>query len=297
MILSSFRNGFGLCLCALVVTACSGGAGDVSNPSTTPTDPPSGTVYPQYRTNTGVPISVSTQLEGTALQSRGGTQRLSQVSGTVNSADGSVTISDGSATLSDPDGFDASGTLSNGAGATYQTRTDPELSGYDYVTVGKLDYLAGGTSSTSSLVVIGVDTENADMPSRGIARYTGSMRADEIQGSSFQHYQSNQVVLDVDFGSHDATLTAENFGVTSGGMNFDALTVSGIDITGNNLSGGTATTLSNGSPVTLYGSDATTSLSGTFYGFDTSIGAPDEAGGVFLVDGSNGQLMGYFVVD
>ncbi len=70
--------------------------------------------------------------------------------------------------------------------------------------------------------------------------------------------------------------------------------------TGTQFSGGTIAFYKNGNPVsasTIFGTIATQNQAGSFYGYDSTIGAPDEVGGIAYESGNHGTMKLVFLAD
>ncbi len=253
---------------------------------------PSGRTYEGLTTQSATTLP----LEGAAIRQTAGTRDTAAVQGSLTRPTGQITITDGTGTLTDPNGIDPSGQATDGT-ATFQQ--DTTLGGYEYLTIGTLDYTTG-SGTTTAIVVIGAVTDPADMPPGGTATYTGTTTIQEFSANCQCQHVGNATVV-ADFNTGNVTATLGGFTTTSTNpnvpviQNFDTVIVADMSISGATLSGGTVVTELNGTPVTLYGPNPTVQVQGTFYGLDHA-GHPDEVGGVFLVDGT-GAVMGVFVAD
>ncbi len=291
----------GICLALM---ACGGGstsggsAGGGSNGGGANTGPVIGAAGYEYK-GLDTTQNATLPLGGSAIRNGPTGLDTTTVSGSMDRPTGQLVISDPNHQLTDMDGVNTQGVATGTDGTTFTTRNDTALGGYEYLTVGNLDYVTAN-GSTSAVVVIGAVTQPVDMPITGQATYQGSAVVDEFSPNcQCRHVGSSTVVAD--FGTGIVNVTMGDFTSTSGTtalpvtQNFDTIILADMSINGTGFSGNTVITQLNGTTVTLYGSGATSSVNGTFYGLDHA-GNPDEVGGVFLVDG-NGAVMGVFVAD
>ncbi|MGB0799579.1 MAG: transferrin-binding protein-like solute binding protein, partial [Planktomarina sp.] len=289
-------------LVCLSLAACGGGGGGGGTGgggvAVTP-PPPSGPVigpsgHEYHGINDTTPRVI--QLGGAALRNRTTGRDTVQVNGQLEQPSGALVVSDPDYVLSDPSGRDGTGTATDANGATVQTS---DLGGYEYLTVGTMDYVTAA-GPTTSVIVIGAITQPTDMPVTGQVTYTGTTVVDEFSPNCQCRHEGTATV-NSDFQNGTVQVTLDGFTTTSTNaslppdQNFDRVILADMSITGSQISGGTAVTELNGTEVTLYGPNPDVSIDGTFYGLD-HVGNPDEVGGVFVIDGT-GALMGVFVAD
>ena len=85
--------------------------------------------------------------------------------------------------------------------------------------------------------------------------------------------------------------------VTAAAAPFDTVQGTGLTISGARFSGGSWVTIKGGVPVSVTGSNTTATANGTFFGYDPTISAPDELGGVFFINGGTAFITGVFIAD
>lgn len=231
----------------------------------------------------------------------------------THSLGGKIQLSDGTYLFVDSTGPDASGHVVDDAsagntGLVAGTAVSPvtDFSGYTYVTPYALDYtIASG--HYLSIGVAGMITNAADMPSAGSASYTGKAYA-AYQGPSTSNEFGNGIsTVNVDFASGSANVNLHNFAnitVSSGGSilasaaPFDQIQGSGLVVSGAHITGGTWVTMHNGVPVHVVGANETSVGNATFFGYDPSISAPDQVGGVVVIGGGAGAaVIGMYIAD
>ena len=81
---------------------------------------------------------------------------------------------------------------------------------------------------------------------------------------------------------------------------FDEVRLTSVGIIGNGFGDGSIAFYKNGVSVTyetVIGSGFDSLTGGNFYGYDATIGAPDEIGGVVIQSGTQGDLKLVFVAD
>jgi len=119
--------------------------------------------------------------------------------GTRVHSTGATTIDDGTYTLVDPDGLAANGLLTDGISALIITPAQGFSTNYDFVRAYNQAYIASGVPYAVE-GVIGVVTQDADMPTSGSASWRG-----EAEGS----FKTAAGTVDLDGGTAVATA---NFG-------------------------------------------------------------------------------------
>lgn len=280
-----------------LLSACGGGGSSPSNPgggSTTPTTPPS------YESLSSTASKTST-LGGVALRSNTttGTMGLVTTSGSVTHNTGATTIADGTYTLNDPNGFDASGNLSDGS----STVTPGTMTGsYDYVTVYEQSYTSGGTTYDSAGIG-GIVTSASDVPTSGTANYTGEAEAFVVTATQGFDLLDGKSTVAANFGAGTVNVTMNGFTAEDAATGnpttapIDTISVTGMAIAGNGFSGGTIATTNAGSAVNLTGANTTSAAQGAFFGYDAAISAPDEVGGLIMLQGDDGVVAGGFIAD
>jgi hypothetical protein len=125
---------------------------------------------------------------------------------------------------------------------------------------------------------IGMASDSGDLPTGGSATFTG-----EAVGTSSAtgNWTGNSAVVTANFGSGTVDVTTSN---TANGI-VENMNLTGMAITGNELSGGTLNVTHNGAAV-----DATSfglRTGGQFYGYDAATSGPDEVGVLFSNAGTD----------
>ena len=277
---------------------------------------PSSHVAQSYETLTST-AAVTSALEGSEIQLEyvGGIfsgRNVRPSTGSMTHDTGRLEIDDGTYLFVDADGADATGSISNGTdvGSLYQLDKTASAHVYDYVTIVGLDSYGSGTNTYASYGVLGIVTNAADLPIAGNASYTGDASLSSRDYSAGATISSMNVgiadsTIDVDFAAGLVNVDFSNFqkiyengrSTTGAAAAIDQLTGTGMVISGAHFTGGTWVTFKNGVAVDLVGASATTTSDGTFFGYDPSISAPDEVGGVFIVQNGTAYLSGVYVGD
>lgn len=253
---------------------------------------------PQYETTSTAGVATS-NLGGAALNlvgTSGAPQRIMPLTATMNRAAGSFSLDDGTYLFLDVDGFDASGRITDGTNLGFRLDgpgVGAFTNGYDYVIPIQYRYTVGGVASVYTGSV-GIETHGADIPTAGIAHYTGEAIAgfEPPAGSSISLNNGTSVV-DVNFGSGKVDVTL-GFVTTAA---FDAIAGTGMQMVGSSFFGGTWRTYKNGIVVDMFGLGTTSTSMGDFYGYDATISGPDEVAGVVLMSGLNGAVYGMYLAD
>jgi hypothetical protein len=287
---------FGAMIASL--NGCGGGSGA----------PLSGPTAPTYETLSSTAASAST-LKGQAVRFSTGnlTPDLVNVSGSLTHNTGAITVSDGTTSLTDPDGRDSAGRYSDGTnrlttGDVQNTLNTDISQGYEYVTVFQLD---GPNASSNTVGVYGVATNESDVPTSTTATYRGGSNvtvSNSNGATNFSVLSNGDSVVTADFASGTVDVELSNFRKTDlfGTVNeapIDQVDVTGMQISGNTFSGGSTTTSLNGQQVNVVGTGSTEAASGSFFGYDAGISAPDEVGGVVVVKNDSSFVYGVYVAD
>lgn len=268
---------------------------------------------PQYETITSTAATTST-LSGTAVQltiANAGAGpitglNMAEITGSVTHNTGRIAVFDGTYLLVDPNGFDINGEATDGvvtgvrldaAGSNLFTRT------YDYVIPFEYSYSAGA-NLIAPVGTAGIVTRASDVRISGAAQYTGEAFTRVLSTNGVTDFALSQgiSIVDVDFAAGSVDVTMGFFGyVQQNGsatvLPIDAVSGQGMTIVGASFVGGTWVTLKNGIGVPFTGANTTTAAGGNFYGYDASISAPDEVGGVIMMDGASGRIFGIFIAD
>lgn len=281
--------------CVMTLMASGGG---------TTTNPPPIIGTPTYETLNSTAAKTST-LAGTAIQSNNTTGAVTRVdtTGSLTHDTGAMTVNDGTYTLTDADGFDGAGVLNDGAGGTLTSDGTQGFSGtYDYVAAYEQNYTSGGTGY-SSVGIGGVATSAGDVPTAGSATYTGEAAGQIVTATTGTDLNSGTSTVTADFANGTVDVTMTGFSAVNQATGaatvapIDTITATGMTIAGNAFSGGTITTSNGGAAVDVTGASTTKSAGGNFFGYDATISAPDETGGVILLQGLGGTVAAGFIAD
>ncbi len=266
----------------LALSACGGGGGSDSGGGS------SGNAYTAFSQRD----ITRTSTIGGHVVINGSSAEIRQIQASLSHNEGALTgFTDGTNTLNDSDGDDA-GTWTNGT-ITLQP-SDAQQGNYDYVALYNLviDDGDGGP------MIIGAITATSDIPTSGSATFSGEAFIDgsttDSSGPSLT--STGTATVNVDYsGAVDLTITNVS------GVPYDTITVTGMSLNPsarNTFSGGTLAIMNGSSDVTgdLIGTAPTLDAQGSFFGADGS-GDPDEVGGVFAVEGANGEAYGGFLAD
>jgi len=289
----------------------------VSACSSKTTPPPSGTNYRALADRATLANGNSSTLGGTELS--GGS--LHNLYGTLNHTTGATTLTDTVYSVSDPNGPDANGVMTDSSStfafAHYQstdtsgTKTDRfPYASYRYVTAYDGQYnTAGGVLATG---VYGVQTVAADIPTTGTARYSGQTSgsytdASALSATSYYDLLNGSSDITADFAKGTAQVVLNNFSfvdLSTGAAvmfpSFDEVRLIDMNIASNKLTGGMIAFYKQGTLQTqarIIGSSPVANTGGTFFGYDPTIGAPDEVGGIVSMSGTAGKLDLVFLAD
>ena len=243
---------------------------------------------PSYQTLPGTGTSTST-LGGAALHAVAANvpQQITPLTGSFNRATNAVGLNDGTYLFLDVNGFDATGNLSDGTnsgGRIDSAGTGKFTNAYDI-----------GPVNTINLGTVGIETRGTDMPTGGVAHYTGEalgVVAPSVGPKSVMNHGTS--VIDVNFATARVDVT---MGFSSTTSPANAIAGTNMQIVGTSFSGGTWRTYKNGALVHVTGFGSTTSSIGDFYGYDPTISAPDEVAGVVLMQGSGASVYGMYLAD
>ena len=165
---------------------------------------------------------------------------------------------------------------------------------YDFAAIYNLNNAAAG----SGPVVAGVITPTDFVPTEGTTAYAGEAFVDgtNITTGAFSTKGSSTVNVNFETGVVDVEIS----GFTTP-PDFDTLQTSGMmfDADRNTFSGGSFVLLKNGTVVTsgVLGTDITSEAAGSLFGLNASETLPDEVGGVFVADGTDGTISGGYIAD
>lgn len=306
-----------------MIAGCGGGGGGepvVTGPRettvSTPTgvtgifdDPQTQTILPDrgnqnatpfYQTVANYPGSTS-YLKGVTLRQNNsdGSFDLPVLSGLIVHSTGETQVTDGTVLLVDADGFDGSGVIVDGTASIRKLATNGT---YDYVILIDQSYTSGGDGYNGT-GLLGIRTEAASMPTSSTATFVGEAEATVITGSQGYELRNGTSQLSVNFSTSKLDVTMAGFTatdlysqtVTTAPIN--SIVGNNLTIAGNGFSGGTFSTLNNGSTVNLTGANTSTLSGGAFFGYNTNSATPDEVGGVVLMKGDNGLVSAWYIAD
>lgn len=279
-----------------LITAAVSACGSSDTP--TPTAMPTPTATPSY---------LSFTEKGTKISSLGGVttntlaisdgEFISSVTGSIDHETGAVTVDDGYNSLTDSDGFSDDGELTDGV---YLIRTNNSVSGYSgtYEYVKRADSLFVDSGKVHAVTgVFGIETSSNDMPKSAKATYTGE--ADGVFDTTLLNNGKSYVSADFGAGTVDVILsdfTAEKNGAKVSSP-IDTIVANDMRIVGNRFYNRDISVTKNGVSVDLGGSSTTSEGQGSFFGYDSSISAPDEVGGILISASTEKAVIGYFVAD
>ncbi len=148
------------------------------------------------------------------------------------------------------------------------------------------------TGSATYTGVLGILTAPVDVAAALDATYIGEFEG-ALVTSGLTSLNDWDAAITADFAgrSVDAAFSG------AGSAQLDEITVTGATISGSGYSGGTVQTLNGGIPVVVTGAGTTASFTGRFFGWDDAKVAPDETGGVVVIDGASGFITGTFIAD
>ncbi len=158
------------------------------------------------------------------------------------------------------------------------------LSAFDFATDVALD--------TSRVAIVGVTTATADMPTSGLATYSGEFRGNlGTSGSPTFTTLNWDADIQVGFaGNGDVDMTFAG----SGSSVIDTIRIQNATISGNTFSGGTLTTSIGGAPPNNV-TGTSVDMNGAFFGYDETLTIPAEVGGAMASSGGGNTLNGVFI--
>ena len=208
-----------------------------------------------------------------------------------------VDFDNGLTVFTDDDEGDKEGLWTDGT-STLSPRSPNSI--YDYARFYNFTTpdAAGGSGPT----IIGVLTPISGLSNGGSVTYTGQAFIDGTGLATDKAFEATG--LSKVIGNFDGSRTVDV--VISGLTNsppFTELTIIGmaLDLNNSSFAGGDLKLFGGGSDVTadVMGTSVTSDAEGTFFGLaaDASTEQPDEAGGVFVIDGTDGTISGGFLAD
>ena len=153
------------------------------------------------------------------------------------------------------------------------------------------EYATDVELSAGEIAIIGVATDTVDVPTSGMAAYTGEFRGELTQSGSPSATALNWTAdVQVGFaGAGDVDMTFAG----GGSSVIDEIKIENASISGNTFSGGSFSTLNSGSTNNVTGTDV--DLNGTFFGYDEVLTIPAEVGGVIASSDSDTVISGAFI--
>lgn len=277
-----------------LLTGCGGGGGG--------TQPQSNTA-PSYETMSSTADATST-LAGSGIRSNGtsGAIDLTSTSGTLKHDTGATTIDDGTYSLTDSDGFNGSNVMSDGSSTLTSDGTQGFSGTYEYVRAYNQTYTSGGVTYDTT-GIYGIVTNASDMPTSGSATYTGEATGVVITATQGFDLSNGTSTVNANFGAGTVDVTLNGFTSTDQSTGnpsaapIDTISVTGMAISGNGFSGGTASTSNSGTTTSVTGANTTNSAQGHFFGYDAANSQPDEVGGNVVIQGDDGRVIGTFIAD
>jgi len=170
---------------------------------------------------------------------------------------------------------------------------------YEYVNEYVQTYSNHGKVLTS---ITGMQTQEADMPTSGVATYTGKANAVLSLAEDINLSDGTSTVT-ANFGSGRVDVLMTDFTATNSETGalvtdtVDTIKVYDTKISGSNFTNGKVFTSRDGQTYGPNGGIGFVNNSGAFFGHDPTISAPDEVGGAFSVYGSHGSVVGTYVAD
>jgi len=259
----SYFQRVGLLLCLNALAACGGGGGsgnvdkyvDVGGGTNTP-DQPTKPKPPEYPTQ-GLGVRIVSNLPGTA-----------------------------------------------GYSGPPSSSTDASIMGYsgtyEYVTPYRHGFVSD-TITSETYGVTGRVSDAGDMPLTGTATYRGEAFAIVVDSSGTYRMTGGESEVSVDFLSQSADVTLDGFTSVdhatgnAASAPIDTIEITGMTITGNQMGGGTLSTLNGAAVVDVTGANTITDAQALFFGLAGE--APDEVAGTVLSQGDDGTVLGTFIAD
>ena len=210
------------------------------------------------------------------------------MTGTVNLETQEITITDGTSSWTFPV---AAGDPPTGPGeylAVFSRDIDSDVDTSREFVVFLED--EGGIRSTRGF--LGSATPTDMMPTTGTAVLSGSAEVSLSQAGSVQ-IGNGTAEMSIDFANSSADLAMTDFEGLFGAEAPPDVTISGLTIDGTGLTGGTV----EGDAVAAVGANADYTFVGQFFGTNDDETGPDNAAGLFELNGDGGGLSGEFSVN
>lgn len=272
-------------LSAIALSGCSGGDPDTLGPDKSGTPTPSSDAPLLFSDATS---EADSKIGGNLIVSKSNTIR--GISATLRHETRALKdYTDGVVKLTDSDG-DESGVWTDGT--TSIAPNQAQRGTYDYAAI-----LNQTSAMGSGPLIAGVLTPQKYMPTSKSESYTGEafIVGSNVNSGGFSTSGTSMVAADFESGMVSLTLNGFNL------SNFDRLEINDMKIRSAEagFSGGVLKLYAKDVDVTtaILGSGQTNSNEGRFFGLDATKSAPDEVGGVFVGDGSDGTISGGFLSD
>ncbi len=152
------------------------------------------------------------------------------------------------------------------------------------------EYATDVELSSGQIAIIGVAIATADMPTSGMAAYSGEFRGQLAQTGSPAVTDLNwNADIQAGFATGDLDMTFAGDGSTI----IDEIRIENATISGNTFSGGSMSTSLSGDENNVTGTGV--DLNGTFFGYDEVLTIPAELGGVIASSDSDTTISGAFI--
>lgn len=280
-----------------LLAACGGGGGPtVLGPGRVATPEP-GTLQSLNATSGG-----DSTIAGTSLQTQPSTS-ITLLSAQLSAQTGNLTqFNNGVTQIGDLD--DSNGGWRDDSGNLLLVSDALERDGgFTYSRVFNFIAAPGSSPDLSGTVILGVVTPGGSIPNTGSLSYSGQAFINGgIDGADSSIGTRGTAIVDANFtGTQNVTVTISAF---NDPVPFDSITLDDFDISngGNTFEVGTVTLFDAGNTDitgTLLGSVTGNTAAGHFFGLDAVAedSQPDEVGGMFFAEGTNGEIYGGFMAD
>ena len=276
-----------------LLAACGGGGGPtVLGPGRVATPEP-GTLQSLNADSGG-----DSTIAGTSLQTQPGTS-ITLLSAQLSAQTGNLTaFSNGATQVGDLDDSNGGWRDDNGNLLLVSDALERD-GGFTYSRA--FNFIAA--NGPSGPVILGVVTPGSSIPNTGSLSFSGQAFINGgIDGADNSIGTRGTAIVDANFsGSQNVTvtisgfddpvpfdsITLDNFNIANGGNTFDEGTVTLFDADNNEITG------------MLLGTVAGNDAAGHFFGIDAVAedSQPDEVGGMFFAEGTNGEIYGGFLAD
>ena len=272
-----------------LISACGGGGVDGGGTG------PSPEFTTNYQTLNST-ANTSSTLVGSAAKGNATTGNItvSGVVGTLNHNTGRLVLNDGTYAFVDPNGLN-NGVATDGSSVLTADGNQGFSGSYDFVTAYEQTYVAGGDNYTVP-GFYGVGTTDADSNLvSGTVTYRGEARGVVGVSSSSTVLTNGDSTVSVNFNSNNVNVILNNFDTSTAPI--DEIRITGMTLSGGEYTGGSFTTLNNGSNVFVTGANTSTDANGNLFGVNSAGNAPDETAGIVVSYGDSGLVVGAFIAD